>query len=93
LPDVFHEREAGVVTRRQLKRDARQKPSDPAYHAGQLEALLEHEDMTHALLIRDRPVTLLLVRIPSAGLELAASAQLALVRTVAEAIERSRAGA
>jgi hypothetical protein len=49
--------------------------------------------MTHAMLIRDRPVTLLLVRIPSAGLELAASAQLALVRTVAEAIERSRAGA
>ena len=93
LPGVFRERNAGVVTRRQLKRDARHQPSDPAYHSGQLEALLEHEDMTHAMLIRDRPVTLLLVRIPSAGLELAASAQLALVRTVAEAIERSRAGA
>ena len=93
LPRVFRTRRSGVVTRSQLKRDARLAPSDPAYHAGQLEALLDHEGMTHAMLIRDQPVALLLVRIPSAGLELAASAQLALVRTVAEAVERSHSGA
>jgi len=49
--------------------------------------------MTHAVLIQESPVTLLLVQIPSAGMEQAAIAQLGLVRTVAEAIERSNSHA
>lgn len=93
LPGVFHARDTHVVTRRQLERALRDRPLDPAYHAEQLEEMMERESMTHAVLIRERPVALLLVRIPSAGLEQAASAQLALVRTVAETIERSRANA
>ena len=93
LPGVFHTRDTHVVTRSQLKRSLRDRPLDPAYHAEQLEELMERESMTHAVLIRERPTALLLVRIPSAGLERSASAQLALVRTVAEAIERSRADA
>lgn len=93
LPAVFHLRETHVVTRRQLSRPGRDRQPDPAYHAEQLEVLMERESMTHAVLIRERPTTLLLVRIPSAGLERSAIAQLALVRTVAEAIERSRPGA
>ncbi|MGH7741377.1 MAG: hypothetical protein ACRENS_05075 [Candidatus Eiseniibacteriota bacterium] len=93
LPGVFHARSTHVVARNQLKRALRDRPLDPAYHAEQLEELMERDGMTHAVLICERPIVLLLVRIPSAGLEQAASAQLGLVRTVAEAIERSRAHA
>ena len=66
-------------------------PSEPSrYHADQLADLLEREGMTHAVLIREHPVALLLVHVPSGGLEESALAQLGLVRTMAEAIERSR---
>jgi len=93
FPALFPADGARVITRRQL-RQAPSVPSDEArYHADQLADLLEREGMTHAVLIRDGPVVLLLVHIPSAGLEQAALAQLGLVRTVAEAIERSRSDA
>jgi hypothetical protein len=60
------------------------------YSVDQLTDLLQREGMTHAVLIRDRPIAILLVHIPSAGLEQSAIAQLSLIRTVAEAIERGR---
>jgi hypothetical protein len=49
--------------------------------------------MTHVVLIREAPLVLLLVLIPAAGMEQAAGAQLGLIRTIAEAIERSSPGA
>jgi hypothetical protein len=49
---------------------------------------MEREAMTHAVLIRESPVVLLLVLIPSAGMEYASIAQLGVIRTVAEVIER-----
>ena len=94
FPEVFRAREESVITRNQLRRApsgarTRTRASDAAYHAEQLEDLLEREGMTHAVLIRESPVALLLVQIPSAGLEQSAIAQLALIRAMAEIIERS----
>jgi len=79
-----------VVTRRQLRRTSGAQQVERPYVADQLADLMEREEMTHAVLVRERPLALLLVHIPSAGLEQSAIAQLGLVRTVAEAIERSR---
>jgi len=86
---VFRARGEHVITRNQLRRAPSGRAADSAYHAEQLEDLLEREGMTHAVLIREAPLVLLLVLIPSAGLEQSAIAQLGLVRTVAEVIERS----
>ena len=89
FPQLFAEGGGSVLTRRGLRR-APGGPSAPSrYHADQLADLLEREGMTHAVLIRERPVVLLLVHVPSGGLEESALAQLGLVRTMAEAIERS----
>jgi hypothetical protein len=94
FPEVFRARRESVITRNQLRRApagerTRSRASDAAYHAEQLEDLLEREDMTHAVLIREAPLALLLVQIPSAGLEQSAIAQLGLIRAMAEIIERS----
>lgn len=89
FPQLFAEGGGSVLTRRGL-RQAPGAPSGPSrYQADQLADLLEREGMTHAVLIRERPVVLLLVHVPSGGLEESALAQLGLVRTMAEAIERS----
>jgi len=100
FPGVFRARSEKVITCNQLRRSPRARASnasagsgDAIYHAEQLEDLMEREAMTHAVLIQESPVTLLLVQIPSAGMEQAAIAQLGLVRTVAEAIERSNSHA
>jgi len=90
FPGVFRAREENVVTRNQLRRTSHGRAGDAAYHAEQLEELMEREGMTHAVLIRESPLVLLLVLIPAAGMEQAASAQLGLIRTIAEAIERSQ---
>jgi hypothetical protein len=82
-----------VVTRRELRKGPGAPPEEQRYRADQLADLLEREGMTHAVLVRDQPLVLLLVHIPSGGLEQSAIAQLGLVRTVAEAIERHRAHA
>jgi hypothetical protein len=82
-----------VITRSQLERRLRKPLDEAAYDAEQLEVLLEREGMSHAVLIHPQPLVLLLVQIPSPGLEQAASAQLELIRTVAEAIERNRVDA
>lgn len=90
FPGLFPPNGTPVITRQQL-RQAPDRPNDDArYRADQLADLLDREGMTHAVLIRENPVVLLLVHIPSAGLEQSAIAQLGLVRTMAEAIERSR---
>ena len=93
FPGVFRAREENVITRNQLRRTPHGRAGDAAYHAEQLEDLLEREGMTHVVLIRESPLVLLLVLIPAAGMEQAASAQLGLIRTIAEAVERSSAGA
>jgi hypothetical protein len=93
LPGVFHAIGRTVVSRRQLQRAPRAGTGEALYHAEQLEALMEREAMTHAVLVREAPPTLLLVSIPSAGAEHSAVAQLGLVRTIAEVIEREDAGA
>jgi len=90
FPRVFRDRDAWVVTRDQLRRELRKPPAASAYHVEQLEYLLEREGMSHAALIQSEPPVLLLVHIPSPGLEQAATAQLGLIRTVAEVIERGR---
>jgi len=79
---------ARVVTRRQLRRRSGAPQVEHSYVADQLADLLEREQMTHAVLLRERPLSLLLVHIPSAGLEQSAIAQLGLVRAVAAVIER-----
>jgi len=89
FPGVFRARGGHVLVRRQMRRVHQSRAGDAAYHAEQLEDLMEREGMTHAVLIRESPLTLLLVLIPAAGLEQSAIAQLGLVRTVAEVIERS----
>jgi hypothetical protein len=81
---------ARVVTRRQLRQASGAPQVERPFVADQLADLLEREEMTHAVLVRERPLTLLLVHIPSAGLEQSAIAQLGLVRAVAEVIERHR---
>lgn len=93
LPGVFHARGEKVISFRHLRHSPHKRASDSAYHAEQLEALMEREAMTHAVLIGESPVALLLVQIPSAGMEQAAIVQLGLVRTVAEAIERGNSHA
>lgn len=90
---LFQRCGANVITRSQLRRTLQKTPDEAAYHAEQLEELLEREGMSHAVLIHPKPLALLLVHIPSPGLEQAASAQLELIRTVAEAIERNRVDA
>lgn len=92
FPKLFPADGTHVLTRRQLLH-ASASSDDTRFRADQLTDLLEREGMTHAVLVRDDPVVLLLVHIPSAGLEQSALAQLGLVRTVAEAIERSRSDA
>ena len=92
FPGVFHARGAKVVTLNQLRHALRDRSGDGSYHVEQLESLLQRESMTHASLIRESPLALLVVAIPSAGLEQAAIAQLELIRTVAEVIERGRPG-
>jgi hypothetical protein len=89
FPGVFLARQEKVITRNQLRRAPQGRGGDAAYHAEQLEVLLEREGMTHAVLIRESPLVLLVVLIPAAGMEQAAGAQLALIRTIAEAIERN----
>jgi hypothetical protein len=93
FPKVFQARGDKVISQNQLRRAPHVRAADSAYHAEQLEALMQREAMTHAVLIQESPVALLLVQIPSAGMEQAAIAQLGLVRTVAEAIERSNSHA
>lgn len=93
FPAVFRALGERVVSHRRLQRTPRVGRGEALYHAEQLEALLEREAMTHAVLIRESPVALLLVLIPSAGTEHAAVAQLGLVRTIAEVIERGNANA
>lgn len=102
FPKLFEGSGGFVITRHQLRRYARpttgtSHESAPdgesdhdrtRYSADQLSDLLGREGMTHAALVRERPIALLLVHIPSAGLEQSAIAQLSLIRTVAEAIER-----
>jgi hypothetical protein len=82
-----------VLTRQQSGQGAGASSDDSRYRADQLADLLGREGMTHAVLIREDPIALLLVHIPSAGLEQSAKAQLGLIRTVAELIERNRTDA
>jgi hypothetical protein len=93
FPTLFPADGTHVITRRQLRHAPGIPSDDTRYRADQLADLLEREGMTHAVLIRENPVVLLLVHVPSAGLEQSALAQLGLVRTVAEAIERGRGDA
>ncbi len=102
FPQLFETSGGFVITRHRLLGPLRSASAaagaeDPEgtsdrtrYSADQLSDLLGREGMTHAVLIRTNPIALLLVHIPSAGLEQSAIAQLGLIRTVAEAIERSR---
>jgi hypothetical protein len=88
FPNVFRVHGDKVVGHNQLRRRPQAGAGDAVYHAEQLQDLLQREDMTHAVLIRESPVALLLVQIPAAGMEQAAIAQLGLIRSVAEVIER-----
>jgi hypothetical protein len=93
FPRLFLHNGERVTTTRQLRQSQGSPGDDTRYLADQLGDLLEREGMTHAVLIREQPVVLLLVHVPSGGLEESALAQLGLVRTVAEAIERNRSDA
>lgn len=93
FPDVFSARGESVISYQHLRRSPQGHSRDAVYHAEQLEVLMEREAMTHAMLIRESPVVVLLVQIPSAGMEQAAIAQLRLVCTVAEVLERSHSHA
>lgn len=93
FPDVFLAHGDKVISHNQLRRAPHTGAGAAIYHAEQLEDLIQRQAMTHAVLLRESPVAVLLVQIPSAGMEQAAIAQLGLIRAVAEVIERSNAGA
>ncbi|HTM58360.1 MAG TPA: hypothetical protein VL123_08085, partial [Candidatus Udaeobacter sp.] len=61
---VFRARGEKVISHNQLRRAPHGRASDAVYHAEQLEDLMEREAMTHAVLIQESPVAVLLVQIP-----------------------------